>query len=175
MVERKRHNILCNQLVNTLLHNSYSKYVVYYILTLYLSHKLLNDTKNQVCSPPKNFEINSIPKEWGGPCNVKIMHKGIGSEKLAICKMAILKHYLQLHQFEKIVFFGDGSNDLCLSLYLSSNDIIFPREGYKLASLLDQHCVQANVITWKDGFDIVKHIQNLQNLMYHKVKIDSKM
>ena len=105
-----------------------------------------------------NFEINSIPKDWGGPCNVKIMHKGIGPEKLAICKLAILKHYLQSHQYEKIVFFGDGSNDLCLSLYLSSDDIVFPREGYKLASLLDQHCVQANIIAWKDGFDILKHI-----------------
>ena len=104
------------------------------------------------------FKISSIPKEWGGPCNVKIMHSAIGPEKLAICKLDILKHYLQSHQYEKIVFVGDGSNDLCLSLYLSSDDVIFPREGYKLASLLDQHCVQAKVIAWKDGFDIIKYI-----------------
>ena len=104
------------------------------------------------------FKTSSIPKEWGGPCNVKIMHSGIGPEKLAICKMAILKHYLQSHQYEKILFVGDGSNDLCVSLFLGSDDVIFPREGYKLASLLDQHCVQAKVIAWKDGFDIIKHI-----------------
>ena len=26
------------------------------------------------------------------------------------------------------------------------------------SALLDQHCVQAKVIAWKDGFDIIKHI-----------------
>ena len=56
--------------------------------------------------------------------------------------MDLLKHYLQSHKYEKIVFVGDGSNDLCLSLYLSSHDVVFPREGYKLVSLLDQNCVQ---------------------------------
>ena len=97
------------------------------------------------------FNVCSIPKKCGGPC------KAITTGR-QICKVAVLKHYLQSHQYEKIVFFGDGSNDLCLSLYLSSDDIVFPREGYKLASLLDQHCVQANVIPWKNGFDIIKHI-----------------
>ena len=97
------------------------------------------------------FKVSSIPKEWGGPCKASTA----GSQ---ICKMTLLKNYLQSNQYEKILFVGDGSNDLCLSLYLSSDDVVFPREGYKLLSLLDQHCVQAKVIAWKDGFDIIKHI-----------------
>ena len=97
------------------------------------------------------FKVSSIPKEWGGPCKASTA----GSQ---ICKMAILKHYLQLHQYEKIVFVGDGSNDICLSLFLGSEDVIFPRVGYKLVELLEQNCVQAKVIAWQDGFDIIKHI-----------------
>ena len=97
------------------------------------------------------FKVSSIPKEWGGPCKASTA----GSQ---ICKMDLLKHYLQSRKYEKIVFVGDGSNDLCLSLYLSSHDVVFPREGYKLVSLLDQNCVQAKVIAWKDGFDIIKNI-----------------
>ena len=97
------------------------------------------------------FNVCSIPKKWGGPC--KAITAGC-----QICKVAVLKHYLQSHQYEKIVFAGDGSNDICLSLFLGSEDVIFPRVGYKLVELLEQHCVQAKVIAWKDGFDITKHI-----------------
>ena len=97
------------------------------------------------------FKVSSIPKEWGGPCKASTA----GSQ---ICKMDLLKHYLQSHQYKKIMFVGDGSNDLCLSLYLSSHDVVFPRDGYKLVALLDQNCVQAKVIAWKDGFDIIKNI-----------------
>ena len=97
------------------------------------------------------FNVCSIPKKWGGPC------KAITAGR-QICKVAVLKHYLQSHQYEKIVFAGDGSNDICLSLFLGSEDVIFPRVGYKLVELLEQHCVQAKVIAWKDGFDIMKHI-----------------
>ena len=46
MVERKRHNTLCNQLVNTLLHNSYSKYVVYYTQASEWHKKLVHQKIN---------------------------------------------------------------------------------------------------------------------------------
>ena len=95
------------------------------------------------------FKANTLPEEWGGPCKS-------GGGKL--CKLSTLKFYLKSHKYEKIIYVGDGSNDLCPTLILGANDLVFPRQGYSLETKLKQNCVQAKILPWKTGLDIMKHI-----------------
>ena len=76
-----------------------------------------------------------------------------------ICKISILKHFLQNYQYEKTVYVGDGANDLCAALGLTSFDLICPRQGYPLQSLLEEHIVQAKIAPWNDGIELMKCLQ----------------
>ena len=49
---------------------------------------------------------------------------------------------------ECVIYVGDGSNDLCPVLQLSSNDIACPREGYSLSKKLEKFKVDCSVVRW---------------------------
>ena len=108
------------------------------------------------------FEIGSIPKDWGGSCICEV-NKTAGPQQL-ICKKLVLQYHIKsidsTTKYEKVIYIGDDFNDLCVSLSLGSNDLIFAREGYKLDSLLKQYSstAQAKIISWKNGLDILLHI-----------------
>ena len=99
--------------------------------------------------------VSQIPKEWRGPCKITTRE---------LCKKTALQYFIQQQheqltdQYDKIIYIGDGENDLCPALSLSANDLVCPRQGYKLESLLKQHCVQAKIVSWKDGTDLLKYI-----------------
>jgi len=93
--------------------------------------------------------IKPIPKEWGGPCK---------SEGGQICKVSVLKYFTKNHQYERLIYVGDGPNDVCPALILNANDLVCPRQGLKMESLLQQYCIQAQIVSWKDGTDILKYI-----------------
>ena len=65
----------------------------------------------------------------------------------------------------------DVFNDLCVSLSLGSNDLIFAREGYKLDSLLKQYSstAQAKIISWKNGLDILLQVWIIHDHMGYNV------
>ena len=90
--------------------------------------------------------ISPIPENWGGPCK---------TSGRSICKVSVLKYFMEEHSYEKLVYVGDGSNDLCAALTLGANDIVCPREGFALEKLLKQNCVQAQILPWKDGIDLL--------------------
>lgn len=54
----------------------------------------------------------------------------------ALCKGLYVRALLQYHP--RIVFCGDGANDLCAVLCLREGDIALVREGYKCSQLLKE-------------------------------------
>lgn len=58
----------------------------------------------------------------------------------------------------RLIYVGDGPNDVCPALILNANDLVCPRQGLKMESLLQQYCIQAQIVSWKDGTDILKYI-----------------
>ena len=126
------------------------------IKTFLVKHDLLDLIKEVFAIPTTvsddgKITVNSIPKEWGGPCR----SPGAG----IICKASIIKYYMAKNQhYEKLIYVGDGSNDICPPPILGVNDIVFPRQDYKMESLIKNQCISAKIIPWKDGFDIMKYI-----------------
>jgi len=88
-----------------------------------------------------------------------------------LCKGHILDLYVAERaavgaKFSKIAYVGDGRNDLCPSLRLSENDLVFPRKGFQLDKLIrdmqnqeDLH-LKAKVHTWETGNDIIRVISD---------------
>ena len=62
----------------------------------------------------------------------------------------------------RLIYVGDGPNDVCPALILNANDLVCPRQGLKMESLLQQYCIQAQIVSWKDGTDILKYIWKLK-------------
>lgn len=50
-------------------------------------------------------------------------------------KVAILENF-DLAQFERVCYFGDGTNDYCPALLLRKEDILFVRKGYSLEKIV---------------------------------------
>ena len=93
-----------------------------------------------------------IPTEWGGPCKITGQN---------ICKASILKYFVREHgPYENLIYFGDGLNDLCPSLSLKEFDSVCPKKGSNLELLLKEKIqnVQAQIIPWNDGTDLLKYI-----------------
>lgn len=65
--------------------------------------------------------------------------------------------------YDLVVFVGDGSNDLCPSLRLRENDLVFARRGFKLANKLTDAengtKPTARVVLWDSGLDIMNKIK----------------
>lgn len=79
-----------------------------------------------------------------------------------MCKGKIMKEHIlsKNNKYNKILYFGDGNNDLCPILKLTKNDFAFPRLGYVLDNLLKSHSTRANVFSWCTGFDIYEYLKS---------------
>nr|CAD7198169.1 unnamed protein product [Timema douglasi] len=92
-----------------------------------------------------------------------------------LCKGRILEEYVReraeqgIH-FSRIVYVGDGENDMCPSLRLSEKDLTFPRERFSfhkmIISNVDGHGkkIKAGVHPWSTGKDIINVLQNVVNV-----------
>lgn len=84
-----------------------------------------------------------------------------------MCKRVILQEHKERsqHQYDRILYVGDGSNDLCPAQSLGPNDIVFVRAGYALDKLLQDAAVAATVtaevVRWQTGIDILRRLQRL--------------
>ncbi|XP_043256021.1 pyridoxal phosphate phosphatase PHOSPHO2-like [Colletes gigas] len=87
-----------------------------------------------------------------------------------LCKGQILESYIKKRRdegvhFDRIVYVGDGKNDLCPILRLSERDLAFPRKDYMLMKILngtENHeipKVKARIFPWSDGVQILKKLQ----------------
>ncbi|XP_054713876.1 pyridoxal phosphate phosphatase PHOSPHO2-like [Uloborus diversus] len=79
-----------------------------------------------------------------------------------LCKGAILESYVEKRLSEGVPFFrilyiGDGHNDVCPALRLGDNDYVFARVGYRLLRSLEKmpaKIVKTVIIPWENGYDI---------------------
>mmetsp|Transcript_12348 Transcript_12348/g.22313 ORF Transcript_12348/g.22313 Transcript_12348/m.22313 type:complete len:88 (+) Transcript_12348:626-889(+) len=80
------------------------------------------------------------------------------------CKGKVLDEILMTFERRpKVVYVGDGFNDLCPSLRLKKNELICARQGFSLARHLKSgnYVVDARVILWNSGYDVLSHIQEI--------------
>jgi len=70
--------------------------------------------------------------------------------------------------YARVVYAGDGANDLCPALILSASDAVLARSGHALAALIAERaagppegCVQARVLLWRDHAELFSHVQKL--------------
>ena len=106
------------------------------------------------------FIVQETPKEWAGPCQPCKNGHGDKRDYKVFCKTTILKMYLDnsTNKYERLIYFGDGLNDLCSALSLGSNDIVCPRKGFKLESVIKERhfkSIQAALLPWNNGLELL--------------------
>lgn len=135
----------------------------------WLKHKGLSHTVKKIFSNPATIEEEML--------KIKMYHLQdyckLSSKNL--CKGQILDDYISKRSleginFERIIYVGDGRNDLCPILRLSEKDLAFPRIGYTLVNILKKSAddesqqVKAEIIPWETGNDILDNLKNINNL-----------
>ncbi|XP_030065564.1 pyridoxal phosphate phosphatase PHOSPHO2 [Microcaecilia unicolor] len=88
-----------------------------------------------------------------------------------LCKRKMLEEFVDVQlqhgvQYTKIVYIGDGGNDLCPIKFLKKNDVAMPREGYELHRRIIQMSpefasVRSYIIVWSTGFEILSYLKLL--------------
>lgn len=88
-----------------------------------------------------------------------------------LCKGQILMDYIkercdQGKQFERIVYVGDGKNDLCPILRLSRSDLACPRQDYILSKMLNKlsdnvQSTKATIVPWKNGIELLRKLEEI--------------
>ncbi|XP_049776802.1 pyridoxal phosphate phosphatase PHOSPHO2-like [Schistocerca cancellata] len=134
----------------------------------WLEATCLNYTVRKVFTNPAHYDDN-------GCLRIQMYHIQDWCELSTknLCKGHILEEYLKEREkagvkFHRVVYVGDGKNDLCPCLRLGHSDIAFPRCGYALAEVLcgGGQEINASVHTWKNGEEIMKHLSNYFNSDY---------
>uniref|UniRef100_A0A8C8R8L3 Phosphoethanolamine/phosphocholine phosphatase n=1 Tax=Pelusios castaneus TaxID=367368 RepID=A0A8C8R8L3_9SAUR len=89
-----------------------------------------------------------------------------------MCKRKILTEYLMERsqegvKFERIFYVGDGANDFCPSMALTSTDIAFPRKSYPMHQMTQEmeknqpRTFQATVVPWDSAVEVCHCLQEL--------------
>ncbi|XP_061432686.1 pyridoxal phosphate phosphatase PHOSPHO2-like [Lethenteron reissneri] len=85
-----------------------------------------------------------------------------------MCKRAALRSFVERHGgYGRVIYVGDGGNDVCPALALLPGDVVLPRRGYQLERALaaleqaQPGAVQATVVPWESGDEILEHVRAL--------------
>lgn len=137
--------------------------------TFFINEWLKNRNLNNIIT-----QIFTNPAYVGDDGMIKLdMYHVQNSCKLStvnLCKGQILEDYIKKRNnenvhFDRIIYIGDGKNDLCPILRLSERDIAFPREDYVLMKILNNTennqipKINARVFPWNDGIQILKKLE----------------
>lgn len=105
----------------------------------------------------------------------------LSSENL--CKGDVLEEFVKNEKqannviYERVLYVGDGSNDICPVLRLGGQDVGFARKGYRMQKDIDKvlselqsdggKLMDAELLIWNDGRDlrsqIFERVQSMQN------------
>ncbi|KAK9732019.1 putative Phosphatase [Popillia japonica] len=95
-----------------------------------------------------------------------------------LCKGRILDEYLAAQKnngiiYDRVIYVGDGTNDLCPILRLQQDDLACVRANYKCAELVNLlrlgqpidksgkiYNVKSQVLIWQNGCDILSYVKN---------------
>ncbi|CAB3224507.1 unnamed protein product [Arctia plantaginis] len=81
-----------------------------------------------------------------------------------LCKSLALAQWCAKHNYDRIVYTGDGRNDYCPSTNLPATATVFPRRGYPLDDLIkktmatDAPQVKAKVVPWDDCYRVLQEL-----------------
>ncbi|KAE8580976.1 hypothetical protein XENTR_v10024614 [Xenopus tropicalis] len=85
-----------------------------------------------------------------------------------LCKKKVLEEFVAKQSsnsahYSKIVYVGDGGNDLCPVTFLKKGDIAMPRAGYTLDKHIakDVTLVDSTISVWSTGAEILSHLKLL--------------
>ena len=127
------------------------------------SHNIKNCFKKILCNKSQLDEENYVKIE-----SVNEKYEKCKDCSPFLCKSMILEDYLKenkIDEYEKILYIGDGGNDLCLSKKLSEKDYVFPRKNYKLYKLIfeknKKEEIKAKIFPWENGLEIIDILNNL--------------
>lgn len=127
----------------------------------WLKRNKLSDTVSCVYTNPAKIEDGRIKIE---PYAIQTTCERCTKN---MCKGTIVEeHVLRTNKkYDKTLYIGDGTNDLCPVLKLTQNDIAFPRIGYVLENLLKSHITQSKVMPWCTGENIYEYLMS-SDLIY---------
>ena len=83
-----------------------------------------------------------------------------------MCKREIIENYRKTLQIDdlKVLFIGDGHNDVCAAKSLKKCDLVCARGGYRMADELSKWCndeknqLQTTLFEWTNGDEIKKFV-----------------
>lgn len=110
-------------------------------IRFFLESKGLHQAVNRILSNPADFDDT-------GKLSIGAYHEHSCKrceETPHMCKGTIMRQVMAEKSYSKVVYVGDGENDICPSLQLSKNDHIVARKHYSLASALDQEYIRKQI------------------------------
>ncbi|KAF7704896.1 probable phosphatase phospho1 isoform X1 [Silurus meridionalis] len=90
-----------------------------------------------------------------------------------MCKQTILRDYTSKREkergkpFQKIFYIGDGENDICPTLALGQNDVVFPRRGFPMHRFIQDlqktqpGMYKPSVVPWERGEDVMDFLKKV--------------
>ncbi|KAJ8542643.1 hypothetical protein ON010_g12169 [Phytophthora cinnamomi] len=98
----------------------------------------------------------------------------------SLCTGKVLERVLQQHRYSRVLYVGAGAGDFCAATKLARDDVVFARAGkdgraYELLPLLtaSPDKVQAHVLQWKTGEDILAYLRNFFYQQYPECRAAS--
>ncbi|KAI4460247.1 phosphatase orphan 1 2 [Holotrichia oblita] len=143
-----------------------------YFIDTWLNKYNLTKNIDKVFTNPANF-VNDI-------LNIQMYHLQTECKMSTknLCKGRIMEEYIDAQKkdgvtYERVIYIGDGMNDLCPILRLQEGDLACVRVNYKCAELINLlelgqpidssgkcYKIKSEVFTWKNGCDILSYVRN---------------
>lgn len=121
----------------------------------------LTETFSKIYTNPSKVEDNDL-------ITISYYHKQDWCELSTVnmCKGHILDEHIKTNGgYDKVMYVGDGSNDLCPALRLRKCDVICPRVGFslekKIKNLDTKYKLLANIVNWSDASELVQVVESL--------------
>ncbi|XP_035213334.1 pyridoxal phosphate phosphatase PHOSPHO2-like isoform X2 [Stegodyphus dumicola] len=128
-----------------------------FFIQCFLHQQQLNSVVSKVFTNPAEFDSD-------GCLHIKEFQNQNSCSRCPpnLCKGLVLQNYVSQKmsegiQFCRILYIGDGHNDVCPALKLRPSDYVFARVGYRLLRSLEKmpaKDVNAAVVPWETGHDI---------------------
>jgi pyridoxal phosphate phosphatase PHOSPHO2 len=132
----------------------------FYISTI-LKHHRIYDHFTEIITNPGYIENDRLRvKRFIGKDGPQ--HGCPNSCSVNICKGIEIERIIRTHNPERVIYIGDGRNDLCPSLKLGKNDFVFPRIGRALHKLVQNNeSIKATLRPWNTASDVLLEIKRI--------------
>eukprot|EP01130_Rhizamoeba_saxonica_P016704 TRINITY_DN776_c0_g3_i2.p1 TRINITY_DN776_c0_g3~~TRINITY_DN776_c0_g3_i2.p1 ORF type:complete len:157 (-),score=36.47 TRINITY_DN776_c0_g3_i2:9-479(-) len=128
--------------------------------TVYIDYILETSNANQYFS-----RIFTNQAEWeNGQLRVSPYHNNDFCNMCPdnMCKGQIYEEiFNDFNNISQIIYIGDGRGDFCPSQKLRSCDYVFARKNYPLEKLIAESDIEAEMVSWIDGIDLLSKFKEV--------------